>query len=80
MPTAKPDLLLHVGTPKTGTTSLQFALHKSHDLLLRCGILYPDVELHPAPPKHQWIASQLLANERHMFGRSIDGIAKQADR
>ena len=80
MPTAKPDLLLHVGTPKTGTTSLQFALHKSRDLLLRCRILYPDVDLHPAPPKHQWIASHLLADEFDMFARNIDAVARQADR
>jgi hypothetical protein len=80
MPTAKPDLLLHVGTPKTGTTSLQFALHQSHAALLRQGILYPDVDLHPAPPKHQWIAGRLLADEIDVFARNIDAVARQADK
>jgi hypothetical protein len=34
---------LHVGTGKTGTSAIQYALTKSHDALLRRGYLYPDL-------------------------------------
>ena len=35
------DCVLHIGTEKTGTTSLQAALAANRDRLLRAGILYP---------------------------------------
>ena len=35
------DLVLHIGTPKTGTTSLQKALNRNKKLLLQEDILYP---------------------------------------
>jgi hypothetical protein len=33
---------LHVGTGKTGSSAIQYALTKAHDALLRQGYLYPD--------------------------------------
>jgi hypothetical protein len=33
--------LVHIGFPKTGTTSLQGALHVKRDALRNCGIVYP---------------------------------------
>lgn len=33
--------LLHIGPSKTGTTSLQFAMHERRDLLRRHGVVYP---------------------------------------
>ena len=80
MLTQPPGLLLHVGTPKSGTTSLQIALHKSRSLLLRRGVLYPDIDLHPAPPKHQWFVDHLLAGDLEAFSRNIDAVATQAAR
>lgn len=36
-------ILLHIGTPKTGTTSLQSLFYNSRETLLSHGILYPEV-------------------------------------
>lgn len=75
----KPGLLLHVGTPKTGTTTLQHAFNASRGSLLEKGILYPDVDLHPDPePKHHWLTDRLLANDVEGFGRNITLVAGQA--
>lgn len=40
----KPKLLLHVGSHKTGTTSIQATLAKNRTLLKDNGILYPDTK------------------------------------
>jgi tetratricopeptide (TPR) repeat protein len=37
----KPELILHIGLPKTGTTSIQETLAAHRELLLEQGILYP---------------------------------------
>lgn len=75
----KPRLLLHVGAPKTGTTTLQHALHASRGPLLAAGILYPDVDLNPGPaPKHQWLANLLLFPEPGRFERNVAAVVEQA--
>lgn len=38
-------IILHVGPDKTGSTSIQFSLNRSRDLLLNNGVFYP-----PCPP------------------------------
>ena len=40
---AKRICYVHVGTEKTGTSALQYALTKAHDYLLSRGLHYPDV-------------------------------------
>lgn len=40
----KPKLILHMGMPKTGSTSLQYFLRQNEKALLRQGILYPRVK------------------------------------
>lgn len=37
---------LHVGTGKTGSSAIQYALTKAHNELLSCGYLYPDLSKH----------------------------------
>jgi len=37
----KPELILHVGIHKTGTTSIQHFFHRNFDVLLQNGVLYP---------------------------------------
>ena len=37
----KPDLILHIGMPKTGTTTIQHFLRINYDILLQGGVLYP---------------------------------------
>jgi hypothetical protein len=73
------QLILHVGTTKTGTTTLQFAMNASRQRLLARGILYPDVDLNPGPsPKHQWLTNLLLAEDLDRFSRNVDEVARQA--
>jgi rhodanese-related sulfurtransferase len=38
----KPRLLLHIGTHKTGTTSLQFTMSETRETLREAGFCYPD--------------------------------------
>ncbi|MDQ6962737.1 MAG: hypothetical protein Q9M28_09475 [Mariprofundaceae bacterium] len=54
--TKKLKLIIHAGTPKTGTTSLQPYLGKKQRKLRGKGILYPhnlDKLQNPNAPKHQ---------------------------
>ena len=39
----KPNLILHIGMGKTGTTALQEAFWANRDVLARAGITYPDI-------------------------------------
>ena len=36
-------LYLHIGTPKTGTSTIQYFCHLNYDLLLQKGLCYPDL-------------------------------------
>jgi len=40
-PSAKKKLFIHIGTPKTGTSSVQWFLYNNYDKLLEHNILYP---------------------------------------
>lgn len=40
------ELLLHIGQPKTGTTTLQFVLNEARDALRTQGVLFPDIYPH----------------------------------
>ena len=37
-------LFLHIGTPKTATTSIQYFLHNNNELLLKLGYEFPDTQ------------------------------------
>jgi len=54
----KVKIILHVGTPKTGTTSLQLYLYENKKLLNENGYSYPNV--FNVEPKHQWMITNLL--------------------
>ena len=73
-------LILHAGTPKTGTTSLQVYLDRERGTLLRHGIFYPktDESAEPAKPKHQWIVNTLMASDNRHFCQKIDKILAEA--
>ena len=61
----KLKLIIHAGTPKTGTTSLQTYLDKKQRKLRGKGILYPhnlEKLQNPTAPKHQWLEKNLATN------------------
>jgi hypothetical protein len=53
-------LFIHAGTPKTGTTSLQFFLDNNRELLEKAGYFYPHEYIDTPAPKHQWLVSHLM--------------------
>ncbi len=53
-------LIIHAGTPKTGTTSLQVYLNKKQRKLRKLGILYPNRSHNADAPKHQWFEKNLV--------------------
>ena len=70
-------LLLHAGTPKTGTTTLQHALYESRAALRHHGILYPDVDL-SHELKHQWMVNLLMAGDIPGFRRNVGAVVEEA--
>lgn len=78
---AKPlKLIIHAGTPKTGTTSLQAYLDKRQRKLRGKGILYPhNLEglQNPTAPKHQWFEKNLLSTHLAFFIENFNNIVAQ---
>jgi len=71
-------LILHAGTPKTATTSLQFFFDENRELLLKKGILYPNLYLNTPAPKHQWIVGLLHEGNLDKLYDYIEKIYKEA--
>lgn len=62
---SKPLIYLHIGTFKTGTTSIQNFLAENRDLLLDEGILYPlSSRTQKYPEAHHNLASELIKENR----------------
>ena len=75
----KPKLIIHAGTPKTGTTTLQQSFYISQSQLIEKKILYPDLEIHSAfMPKHQWLVSCLVNGDFDRFDANIEKILTMA--
>jgi len=74
------NLILHAGTPKTGTTSLQVYLDREREALLRRGIFYPttDETADSTKPKHQWIVNALMASDSAYFRQKMHQVLDQA--
>ncbi|WP_092842013.1 sulfotransferase [Roseovarius lutimaris] len=53
------DIILHVGLPKTGTTSLQNTLYTDRHRLLEHSYYYDTAINAPHDPKHQWVLRAL---------------------
>nr|WP_268820433.1 sulfotransferase family protein [Paraglaciecola sp. G1-23] len=80
LPEQKLKLILHVGTPKTGTTSLQTYLDKKQRKLRAKGVLYPhNLETLPNPdtPKHQWFEKNLVNIHLENFAANFQNIIAQ---
>lgn len=76
-PTLK-KLYLHYGTPKTGSTSLQFSLNKDKEELTKHGILYPSLDFHTDVPKHQWLVEVLKNESYELLENYLEAIFKEA--
>lgn len=76
----KIKLIIHAGTPKTGTTSLQTYLDKKQRKLRGKGILYPHnlaESNNPAAPKHQWFEKNLVSAHLENFLANFTHIISQ---
>lgn len=77
----KRRLILHAGTPKTGTTSLQFFLNENREKLAEQGFWYPISNWESYAPKHQTLVNTLNnSNNDDVFDKLEDvlGIIPQA--
>jgi len=73
-------LIIHAGTPKTGTTSLQTYLDKKQRKLRGRGILYPhnlEGVQNPTAPKHQWFEKNLVSTHLKNFIENFINIVSQ---
>ena len=78
--TQKLKLIIHAGTPKTGTTSLQTYLDKKQRKLRGKGILYPhnlEKLKNPHAPKHQWFEKNLVTTNLESFLENFKNILSQ---
>jgi len=76
----KLKLIIHVGTPKTGTTSLQTYLEKRQRKLRGKGIIYPhnlEKIQNPTAPKHQWFEKNLVTTNLESFLENFKNIISQ---
>ncbi len=76
----KLKLIIHAGTPKTGTTSLQTYLNKKQSKLRRKGIIYPhnlDKLQNTNAPKHQWFEKNLVSANVESFLENFKNIISQ---
>ena len=73
-------LIIHAGTPKTGTTSLQTYLDKRQRKLRGKGILYPhnikNIK-NTSAPKHQWFEKNLVSTHLENFIENFKNIIAQ---
>ena len=73
-------LIIHAGTPKTGTTSLQTYLDKRQRKLRGKGILYPhNIKglQNPTAPRHQWFEKNLVSTHLENFLENFKNIVAQ---
>lgn len=74
------QLILHAGTPKTGSTALQCWLAQHREHLLEQGILYPSNVSNPDKPKHQWLLESLRPGQGGRLCKRAEQIATELNR
>lgn len=57
------EITLHVGLPKTGSSTLQHHLYRNREVLRRQGVDYPEAGIDASPPKHQYLVTGLKRND-----------------
>ncbi len=70
------SVILHIGFPKTGTTSLQMALSTARPALLRRGVLYPRSA---GDVSHRNLAAYAHGLDRNLVTHALLGIRSQDD-
>ncbi len=70
-------LILHGGTPKTGTSALQWCLDANRNLLEERGFWYPPPSSR-REPKHQALVAALLADDETRFAEYVDSVSSDA--
>ncbi|QHJ10410.1 hypothetical protein FX988_00622 [Paraglaciecola mesophila] len=76
----KRKLIIHAGTPKTGTTSVQAYLSKKQRKLRGRGILYPhnlEASDNPGAPTHQWFEKNLVSTHVENFIANVSNVVSQ---
>lgn len=78
---ARPRLILHIGTHKTGTSALQAALEAARPALLERGVLYPSTQRPPWPelPKHCSVFHATISNDAALQARERDDLLAEFD-
>jgi hypothetical protein len=79
----KLKLIIHAGTPKTGTTSLQTYLDKKQRKLRKRGVLYPhnlEKLKNPSAPKHHWFEKNLVTTHRRHLLENFKNIISQVNK
>lgn len=80
-------IVLHAGTPKTGTTSLQIALSTQRQILSRRGIFVPPTveQEYPTPdgrmgvkPKHQFLVTAMMASDGQVLRVGLEDALRTA--
>ena len=74
----RPRLILHAGTPKTGTTSVQWFMDEHRQELVERGVLYPALEPGDPGRKHQWLVDALLGERAGGILPKLTGILDSA--
>ena len=68
-------MILHGGTPKTGTSALQWCLDANRNLLAQRGFWYPPPS-NRREPKHQELVAALMAGDEARFCECIESAVK----
>lgn len=85
VPTTRPQLIIHLGATKTGSTALQHLLEDNRPALLRDGIWYPEVGLFwqsNRPHKqagHSRFMAEAARNGEDLRQHLLQGLALMAD-
>lgn len=76
----KHRLILHAGTSKTGSTSLQTYLDHHRTALKAAGFLYPLEGVREGwMPKHQWLVNAIIDEDRAEFDRRMQAVLAECD-
>lgn len=72
------NIYIHAGTPKTGTTTLQFFCDVNQIILESSGIYYPKKYIGTMSPKHQWLVSVFMSENYELLYEYIESIYNDA--